>query len=252
MLTVLALVLIPKEYTSSMLLGVWHADIQSDLIGAESQNGPRSLTWNRVWRRSVEETIARRHLEELISKHGLYVRDGKPRAGCRWTNGRLRSSIDIPDSVLQSKTPTRWQKMLPPDAVEISFQYRDPAKAQAVANDLGNVMIDAYRKELERHNAETIKLVSSELNDTKSQLAETQRQIKVLKEKYRGSLPQDLNDNVKAVEALQLQVGRTAQNESIVRSADAASSGSAKSQHTRCGVGGSEDKTGRAQGPVQR
>ncbi len=133
-------------------------------------------------------------------------------------------TIDIPDSVLQSKTPNRWQKLLPPDAVEISFQYRDPAKAQAVANDLGNIMIDEYRKELERHNAETIKLVSSELNDTKSQLAETQSQIKVLKEKYRGSLPQDLNDNVKAVEALQLQVGRSAQSESKTDESDSGSS----------------------------
>src|SRR5258708_32993237 len=72
-------------------------------------------------------------------------------------------------------------------------------------------MIDEYRKELERHNDETIKLISSEVDETRSKLAEGQSQIKILKEKYRGSLPQDLTDNVKAVETLQLQLERPAQ-----------------------------------------
>ena len=63
-----------------------------------------------------------------------------------------RNIDHIPDAVLQSKTPNRFQRSLPPDAIEISFQYADPAKAQAVANDLGNIMIDEYRKELEHHN----------------------------------------------------------------------------------------------------
>ena len=65
-------------------------------------------------------------------------------------------------------------------------------------------------RNLSGHNAETIKLLSSELDETRGKLAESQRQIKILKEKYRGSLPQDLADNVKAVEALQLQLERPA------------------------------------------
>ena len=134
------------------------------------------------------------------------------------------SRLRIPDSVLQSKTPNRFQRSLPPDAVEISFQYRDPAKAQAVANALGGIMIDEYRKELERHNEETIKLISSEVDETRAKLAESQSQIKVLKEKYRGSLPQDLDDNVKALQALQMQVQRTAQGASKTDASDAAAS----------------------------
>src|SRR5208283_1031150 len=208
-LTALALVWVPKEYTSSVLLEIWHADIQSNLIGAEPQTAPANTHLESRLEPLSEETITHGHLAELISKHGLYLRDGKPEPGAI---GQMAGeiSITIPDSVLQSKTPNRWQKLLPPDAVEISFQYRDPVKAQAVANDLGNVMIDEYRKELERHNTETIKLLSNELDETRGKLAESQRQIKILKEKYRGSLPQDLADNVKAVEALQLQLERPA------------------------------------------
>ena len=156
-----------------------------------------------------QQTIARA-VAELISKHNLYVRDGKTEAGAA---GQMASaiSISIPDSVLQSKTPNRWQRSLPPDAVEISFQYRDPVKAQAVTNDLADIMVDEYRKELEHHNAETIKLISTELDETRSKLADSQSQIKVLKQKYRGSLPQDLDDNVKALQALQMQMERSAE-----------------------------------------
>ena len=133
----------------------------------------------------------------------------------RWEKWPAHITITIPDSVLQSNDPESFSRdCLPPDAVEISFQYRDPAKAQAVANDLGDIMIDEYRKELERHNAETIKLISSEVDETRGKLAESQRQIKILKEKYRGSMPQDLDDNVKALQALQLQVERSAQSAS--------------------------------------
>ncbi len=209
-ITALAIVAIPKEYTSSVVLEVWHADIQQNLIGAEPETGPATNHLESRLEALSEETITHDHLAELISKHGLYLRDGKPAPGAL---GRMAEaiSITIPETVLQSKTPNRWQKLLPPDAVAISFQYRDPAKAQVVANDLANIMIDEYRKELQRHNAETIKLLSSELDETRGKLAETQSQIKVLKEKYRGSLPQDLSDNVKALEALQLQLERSMQ-----------------------------------------
>ena len=226
-LTMVALVTIPKEYTSSVLLEVWHADIQANLIGAEPQTNASIPHIETRLEALSQQTIARGHLEELISKNGLYVRDGKREPGAA---GQMAGaiSITIPDSVLQSKTPNRWQRSLPPNAVEISFQYRDPAKAQAVANSLGDVMIDEYRKELERHNAETIKLISSEVDETRAKLAESQSQIKVLKEKYRGSLPQDLDDNVKALQALQMQVERTAQGASKTDAMDAAASSAPK------------------------
>jgi uncharacterized protein involved in exopolysaccharide biosynthesis len=209
-ITAAALIIIPKGYTSSVMMEVWHADVQQNLIGAEPEAAPASSHLESRLEALSEETITHKHLVDLIEKHGLYLRDGKPEPGAVSKMAEA-ITLSIPEQVLQSKTPNRWEKLLPPDAIEISFQYPDPAKAQAVTNDLGNIMSDEYRKELERHNAETIKLLSSELEETKGKLAETQGQIKVLKEKYRGSLPQDLTDNVKAVEALQMQLERSAQ-----------------------------------------
>ena len=208
-LTAVTMVLIPKEYTSSELLEVWHAEVQSKPVGAEQQTAPDDAYLDSRLEALSEETITHAQLGQLISKHGLYFRDGHPEPGAV---GEMAGeiSITIPDSVLQSTTgaPNRWESKLPPAAVQISFQYRDPAKAQAVTHDLANIMIDEYRKERERHDTETIKLLSSGLDETKGKLAESQRQIKILKEKYRGSLPQDLDDNVKALQALQLQLER--------------------------------------------
>ena len=161
-------------------------------------------------------------------------------------------TITIPDSVLQSTTPNRLERLLPPDAVEISFQYRDPAKAQAVANDLGNIMIDEYGKELERHNAETIKLLSSEVDETRGKLAESQRQIKILKEKYRGSMPQDLDDNVKALQVLQLQLERSAESASKTDASGAALPESPKPTRPKQRLQRCKNKAGCAQRPVQR
>ena len=55
-----------------------------------------------------------------------------------------------------------------------------------------------------------------------AKLADSQSQIKVLKEKYRGSLPQDLDDNVKALQALQMQMERSAAEASKTDESDAA------------------------------
>src|ERR1700722_18487678 len=75
-LTMVALVTIPKEYTSSMLLEVWHSDIQANLIGAEPQNKDSNPHIETRLEALSQETVARGHLQELISKYGLYVRDG--------------------------------------------------------------------------------------------------------------------------------------------------------------------------------
>ena len=110
-------------------------------------------------------------------------------------------------------------------------------------------MIDEYRKELERHNAETIKLISSEVDETRAKLAESQSQIKVLKEKYRGSLPQDLDDNVRALQALQLQVERTAPGRQQDRSRwmAAASRQAPKTNTPEAALAVAQDQAGRAQ-----
>src|SRR5258707_1021153 len=89
-------------------------------------------------------------------------------------------------------------------------EYTSSVLLEVWHSDVQQTLIGADTKELERHNAETIKLISSEVDETRDKLADSQRQIKILKEKYRGSLPQDLDDNVRALQALQTQVERTA------------------------------------------
>ena len=141
-LTLLLLVLIPKEYTSSILLGVWHADVQPSLIGAESETKSGQSHIESRLEALSQETVARGHLRESDCETRTLSpqRQAGARRGRR--NGRGDITVTIPDAVLQSKTPSRWQRSLPPDAIAISFQYRDLAKAQAVTNDLGAIMIE--------------------------------------------------------------------------------------------------------------
>jgi hypothetical protein len=87
-ITALALVAIPKQYTSSVLLEVWHADIQQNLIGAEPETGPANTHLDSRLEALSEETLTHDHLAELIAKHGLYLRDGKPDGERAWRNGQ--------------------------------------------------------------------------------------------------------------------------------------------------------------------
>ena len=95
-LTALALVWVPKEYTSSVMLEVWHTDIQSNLIGAEPQNAPANTHLESRLEALSEETVTHGHLVELISKHGLYLRDGKPEAGRDWDRWPARYQFPFP------------------------------------------------------------------------------------------------------------------------------------------------------------
>ena len=54
-LTALALVWIPKKYTSSVLLEVWHADFSPIRSEPSGKMHPTILIWNRVLRRSAKK-----------------------------------------------------------------------------------------------------------------------------------------------------------------------------------------------------
>ena len=57
-LTMLALVLVPKEYTSSVLLEVWHSDVQPTFDwGRTSKYLLRLPILKRVWRRSARRPL---------------------------------------------------------------------------------------------------------------------------------------------------------------------------------------------------
>ena len=63
-LTLLAVVVIPKAYTSAVLLEVWQADVAPTLIGAEPQSSSSSPHIESRLEALSQETIARGHLED--------------------------------------------------------------------------------------------------------------------------------------------------------------------------------------------
>ena len=210
-ITAVALVMIPKEYTSSVMLEVWHADIQQNLIGAEPETAPRrSVIWNRVWRLSAKKPSRSSHLAELIAKHGLYLRDGKPEPGAI---GQMADaiSISIPEQYCSQRPRIVGEKLLPPDAVEISFQYPDPAKAQAVANDSGEYhdrRVPQGTRAPQRGNYQAA------FERTRGDQGQAGRDPGP-DQNSEGEIPRESaagpEDNVKALEALQMQLERSAQ-----------------------------------------
>ncbi len=212
LITAVAVIWVPKQYTSTVVLEVRQPDIQANLITSSQSSPNPSLSLEARLDSLSQETVTGDHLKQLIAKYGLYRHHGvlMPGAVHQMANA---ISITIPDSLLQTITPTRWLKSLPPDVVQVSFQYYHPEVARAVASELGEIMITDDRKQREEEAAETVRLLTSELADTGAKLNASQQKIRSLKEKYRGSLPQDLETNVRAVEALEVQLDKAQQEE---------------------------------------
>jgi capsular exopolysaccharide synthesis family protein len=208
LITALAMVLLPKKYTSKVLLEIRNPEANTARSDQQSATADREMEWR--LESLSQETVTATHLKKLIERYNLYPQNGKPGLGAaRAMAGAI--TITIPDSVLHTKTPARWQKILPPDVIEVSFEYADPAKAEAATADLGKILTMEFHNDQERRLAGNIALLSGELDDARAKLAANAQKIKNLKEKFRGSLPQDLGDNVKVLQTLQLQLQRAQQ-----------------------------------------
>src|ERR1700722_14419094 len=81
--TALALTVVPKQYTSSVLLEISRADVESSMThsDASTQTTATDLHLESRIETLSEETVTPADLKNLIAKHGLYVRKGKVGAG---------------------------------------------------------------------------------------------------------------------------------------------------------------------------
>ncbi|HVN64928.1 MAG TPA: hypothetical protein VMT58_09845, partial [Candidatus Binataceae bacterium] len=211
--TALALVLIPRQYTSTVLLEIQPAMIKSS---ASSSDAPTVAANDQRLEFRLEslshELLTSGNLQGLIKKFDLYHDNGITAPDAE---GRMGGaiSITIPDTLVQASTQARWQRSFPPDVVQISFEYPDPAKAQSVVGALADMMIVVDQKQRTQQNTDTIKLIESELAETDSKLTAIRGDIKNLEEKYRGSLPQDMDNNVRELDLLKSQLAQAKQAE---------------------------------------
>jgi polysaccharide chain length determinant protein (PEP-CTERM system associated) len=205
----------------------------STLILVEPQKIPESYVPPTVTS-SVEERLntisqqilSRTNLEKIISEFGLYrastpspansqnalerlLSKGRNIWGAsevsQWTTSgtwipgehvdRMRQSIEI--NVLGG----RRQK----NAFTISYSGKDPNTVMSVTNALASLFIEENLKVRERQAEGTSEFLTKELTAVEKELKEVEGNLKSFKEKHNGSLPDQLEANLKTLDRYYLE-----------------------------------------------
>jgi polysaccharide chain length determinant protein (PEP-CTERM system associated) len=204
----------------------------STLILVEPQKIPESYVHPTVTS-SVEDRLntisqqilSRTNLEKIITEYGLYKESEIPNkhekgylsnivdkfrdAGNllakdqsndfrKWNPAenvdRMRQSIEI--SVLGG----RRQK----NAFTVSYSGKDPSTVMNVTNALASLFIEENLKVRERQAEGTSAFLSSELAAAERELKEVEKNLKTFKERHNGSLPDQLDANLKTLDRFNL------------------------------------------------
>ena len=205
----------------------------STLILVEPQKIPESYVRPTVTS-SVEERLntisqqilSRTNLEKIITEFGLYrtadasfaspqtpldrlLRRGRKFLSASqvsqqadsgaWTPAehvdRMRQSIEI--NVLGG----RKQK----NAFTISYSGKDPNTVMSVTNALASLFIEENLKVREKQAEGTSAFLTNELITVEKELKEVERSLKIFKERHNGSLPDQLDANLKTLDRYYLE-----------------------------------------------
>ncbi len=140
---------IPNIYESSALVVV---NLRSDAEGASELNRLSKLQ---------QEMTSRENLTALIRKHNLYPKIEEP-----------EMAIKAMEKALKVETKTRSYSPSTPEAVSINLRHPEPKKAQAVVNDLINM--------LEQGNEQIKTEATAEAGHLSGQIAEVENRLKEL------------------------------------------------------------------------
>jgi polysaccharide chain length determinant protein (PEP-CTERM system associated) len=204
----------------------------STLILVEPQKIPESYVHPTVTS-SVEERLntisqqilSRTNLEKIITEYELYKnsdtfnsvpqnsleriavkatkmikgsKDNNTPASTNWNPAehvdRMRQSIEI------SLLGGRRQK----NAFNISYSGKEPNTVMSVTNALASLFIEENLKVRERQAEGTSAFLSNELGTAERELREVEKSLRNFKEKHNGSLPDQLDANLKSLDRFHL------------------------------------------------
>jgi len=148
-----------------------------------------------------QQILSRSNLEKIIDQFGLF-QDSK--------GIYLEDKVNILRKQVQVKIErTRADA----EAFSIVFQGDEPQTVMRVANTLASFFMDENLKVREAQAVGTSEFLDSELEKTRKNLEEREKQLADYRSQYMGGLPDEVESNLRTLDRLQLQM--TAKNESL-------------------------------------
>jgi len=152
-----------------------------------------------------EQIMSRTNLEKIINEFNLFSQKERETMYMEDMIGLLREriSVDVPK-------PKRGRRNT--DAISISFKGEKPIQITNVANALTSYFIDENLKVREEQAIGTSKFLEDELSSMRSRLITMEGDLKKYREENMGSLPEQLESNLRIVDRLQDELNNKQNN----------------------------------------
>lgn len=189
-LTAMAVIVLPNVYLSSTLVTIEPQEVPAQYVSA----GVTNHIQDRLKILS-EKVLSRTQLEGIIRRFNLYPERRAKHVATEPLVVAMHSRIDL--------EVTKEDERAGGGAFELSFEYTDPVIAQKVTAELAEGFIAEDRRGRMRQAAATTAFLDDRLADARTKLDAKASEIKNFKDRYQGSLPQDLEVNLQTLSSLQ-------------------------------------------------
>jgi len=195
-LSVLAAVILPRTYSSSTILALNPPQVSSQYFSSSAAG----LDFKSRVQNLQHEILNPAHLGPLIESLDLYPHQRSRKDPLADITAYMLTHLDIIVSAGDDWNKTHWGSM------KLSFEYSDPRVAQRTAKRLAELFVLQDLKEQQEQARATTEFFARQVTDSESKLDAKTHDIKAFKSQYQGSLPEDLDVNLKTLASLQEQL----------------------------------------------
>ena len=163
----------------------------------------------------TQQIMSRTRLEKIAGDFNLYAGAGggplnamlglmgKGKIDKETMIEQMRSDINI-DVIEGGRTRRGGHK--DPDAFSISYTGNDPFIAMQITNTLASLFIEENLKIREQYAEGTSEFLINEMNKAKKELEAQEGTLRKFKERHMGSLPEQLDANLRTLDRFQLEL----------------------------------------------
>ncbi|MDP2689110.1 MAG: Wzz/FepE/Etk N-terminal domain-containing protein, partial [Deltaproteobacteria bacterium] len=203
---------LPEYYTSATLIIVEEQQVPEEYV-TPADKTPFSQRLNVI----TQQILSRTKLQRIIKDFGLYA-NGEGDFLRKLSSIISLGNSDAPasESVIdRMRRDIRFEVVGEPqtkksatggNAFTITYAGTDPETTMQVTNTLASLFIEENLKAREQYAEGTSEFLSSELKKSKEELEAIEGEIKMFKEEHMGSLPEQLEANLRTLDRLQLDM----------------------------------------------
>ena len=202
-----------EKYSSSTLILVEEQQVPEEYV-TPTDRTPFSQRLNMI----SQQILSRTRLDQIIKEFKLYEYEGPGRIekavafitgsepGERTPEDIIeRMRADIQFTVIGETNPKKTQNS-GGNAFTITYSGSDPQTAMQVTNTLASLFIEENLRVREQYAEGTSEFISSELEKAQEDLASFEQRIKDFKQSNMGTLPEQLDANLRTLDRLQLEL----------------------------------------------